>query len=140
MSTPSIPAGSMIVATVLQTGRQSGAIGARRMHADGPLGAEFFARSIVQRFPALFEEAHLPDILLPPAPLTFLLQVFLPDGQLLSFHASTPIEQATPRAALLAVWSVTLPAFTGKVFEVVQQTLALGGTPERAGSPAHRVH
>jgi len=140
MSAPVIPAGSMIVATVLQPGVTSGAIGARRLHADGPLGADFFADSLVQRLPALFEEAGLPEVLLPPAPLTFLLQVFLPDGQLLSFHASTPIEQTTSRRALLEVWAVTLPAFARKVGGVVQRMLTPGSAVEGAASPAHRVH
>ena len=140
MSAPIIPAGSVIVATILQAGQQSGAIGARRMFADGPLGVDFLADNIVGRLPALFDEARLPDTLPPDGPLTFLMQVFLPDGQLLSFHASTLIQQATPRAALLAVWSVSLPAFTAKVVEVVHQAVALRALPEGAGSPAHRVH
>lgn len=137
MSDVIVSVGSLIVVTVFRPARGSEGIGTRRMIAQTPLGAPHIATAIAERLPVLFEEARLPALLLPTgAPLTMLLQVFAPDGQLASSASSADILRAAPLAEMLAAWTQDLPAIVSRFLATAEHLFV---KPDDA-PPAPVVH
>lgn len=139
MSKP-IPEGSTVIATVFRPDPEMGGVGMRRFTAQSSLGGDAVAKALAARLPEMFEEAQLPELLLPGPPLVMLLQVILPDGQLVSFPAAAVFNRAAARADMLAAWMRDLPNLTATVAEVVRRALASKGTDEVKSPSSVMVH
>jgi|GEM_PF-2125345 len=126
MSRP-LPQGSTLFVTVMRPAPSSTGIGIARLVAMSPLGERFLAEQIAQRLPALFKQAALPDLLLPGPPLTMLLQVMLPDGELLAHAASAILHRAAQRDEMISAWSRDMPHIVGSTMRLVDKALGMLG-------------
>lgn len=138
MSSFAIPEGAVIVVTVFRPASSSTGIGTCRLIAQTPLSAPCVAEEIAARLPALFADAALPALLLPGPPLTMLLQVMLPTGQLVAHAASATLLRAAQLAEMTAAWQRDLPEIVAATIKGVMLKLAMLAAPTPA-QPA-RVH
>ena len=134
-----LPPGSTVIATVMRPSSSSPGLGVFRVVAASRVGAECLARAIAEKLPQMFGDARLPELLLPGAPLTLLLQVITPSGDLRCFAASADLDRAAPRADMLAAWSRDLPGIVTMLYAVVATA---GGLieAEPAEAPAPVLH
>lgn len=123
MSAFPVPEGSVIVVTVFRPASSSTGIGTCRLIAQTPLSAPCVADEIAARLPFLFADAALPDLLLPGPPLTMLLQVMLPTGQLVAHAASANLLCAASRSDMIAAWKRDLLDIVGVTFAGVLRKL-----------------
>lgn len=123
MSAFPVPEGSVIVVTIFRPASSSTGIGTCRLIAQTPLSAPCVAEEIATRLPFLFADAALPGLLRPGPPLTMLLQVMLPAGQLVAHAASASILRAAPLADMIAAWKRDLPEIVAATFAGVVRKL-----------------
>ena len=123
MSAFPVPEGSMIVVTVFRPASSSTGIGTCRLIAQTPLSAPCVAEEIAARLPFLFADAALPNLLLPGPPLTMLLQVMLPAGELVAHAASANLLRAAPLTDMIAAWKRDLPEIMARTFAGVERKL-----------------
>ena len=123
MSAFPIPEGAVIIVTVFRPASSSTGIGTCRLIAQTPLSAPCVAEEIAARLPFLFADAALPDLLLPGPPLTMLLQVMLPTGQLVAHAASANLLRAASRSDMIAAWKRDLPEIAAVTFAGVARKL-----------------
>lgn len=138
MSAFPVPEGSVIVVTIFRPASSSTGIGTCRLIAQTPLSAPCVAEEIAARLPFLFADAALPDLLLPGPPLTMLLQVMLPAGQLVAHAASATLLRAAPLTDMVAAWKRDLPEIMAHTFAGVERKL--GVQPRLAQSDTAAVH
>ena len=136
MSAFPVPEGAVIIVTVFRPASSSTGIGTCRLIAQTPLSGPCVAEEIAARLPFLFADAALPDLLLPGPPLTMLLQVMLPTGQLVAHAASANLLRAASRADMLGAWKRDLPEIVEATFAGVLRKLEALSTPAPARSAA----
>lgn len=136
MSAFPVPEGAVIVVTVFRPASSSSDIGTCRLIAQTPLPAPCVADEIAARLPFLFADAALPDLLLPGPPLTMLLQVMLPTGQLVAHAASANLLRAASRSDMLDAWKRDLPEIVEATFAGVLRKLAVLSASAPAGPAA----
>jgi len=124
MSAFPVPKGAVIVITVFRPASTSTGIGTCRLIAQTPLSAPCVAEEIATRLPFLFADAALPDLLMPGPPLTMLLQVMLPTGQLVAHAASADLLRAAQLTEMIAAWKRDLPDIVAATFAGVERKLA----------------
>lgn len=132
MSAFPVPEGSVIVVTVFRPASASTGIGTCRLIAQTPLSAPCVAEEIAARLPFLFADAALPNLLLPGPPLTMLLQVMLPAGQLVAHAASADLRRAAPLTDMIAAWKRDLPDIVEATFAGVLRKLEAMSSPAPA--------
>lgn len=135
MSAFAIPEGAVIVVTVFRPASSSTGIGTCRLIAETSLSVPCVAEEIAARLPALFADAALPQLLLPGPPLTMLLQVMLPTGQLVVHAAGANLLRAASLADMAAAWRRDLPEIVAATIKGVMLKLAKLAAP-RPGPPA----
>lgn len=77
------------------------------------------ASAIADKLPLLFDDARLPALVLGGPPLTILLQVILPNGDLRAFAASANIDRAVTRADLLDATANDMPRIVAALFALL---------------------
>lgn len=123
MSVLPVPEGSVIVVTIFRADGASTGIGTCRLIAQSPLSAPCVAEELASRLPFLFADAGLPAQLQPGAPLSMLLQVMLPAGQLVAHAASANLLRAAPLTDMIAAWKRDLPSIVAVTFAGVARKL-----------------
>lgn len=138
MSAFPVPQGSAIVVTVFRPASSSTGIGVCRLIAQTPLSAPCVAEELATRLSALFSDAALPALLLPGPPLTMLLQVMLPTGQLVAHAASANLLRAARLDDMVAAWKRDLPEIVAATFAGVIRKLEM--QPHLAPAEPAAVH
>lgn len=123
MSAFPVPEGSVIVVTIFRAASSSPGIGTCRLIAQSPLSAPCVAEELASRLPFLFADAGLPAQLHPGPPLSMLLQVMLPTGQLVAHAASANLLRAAPLTDMIAAWKRDLPEIVAATFAGVARKL-----------------
>lgn len=136
MSGPVMPEGSTVIVSVFRPTANSRGIGTTRLVAHTPVGDDVLANAIIERLPALFADAALPELLLPGAPLIMLLQVLLPDGQLLASSCTALLNRAAHRSEMLDAWKRDVPAIVGRLLQIVAHAIE-PGAPNVQMAEAH---
>jgi hypothetical protein len=137
MSVPILPLGSTVIVSVFRPTANSRGIGTTRFLAHTPVGEDVLANAISEKLPALFAVAALPELLLPGAPLIMLLQVLLPDGQLLATSCTAQLNRAAQRSEMLDAWKRDMPAIVGRLLHIVARAIEPAGAPHVQSAVAH---
>lgn len=116
-----LPEGSTVIATVFRPTVSSPGLGIMRARTTSPIEPLWMASAIADKLPLLFDDARLPMLVLGGPPLTILLQVILPNGDLRAFAASANIDRAVSRSDLLEATANDMPRIVAALFALLDE-------------------